>query len=461
MAGTRRATPRPFGAQAMPPGRSSAHSPALASSVRARLGVVALAGVVLAGLAIVLGTPARGSFMVPGGVQSFPGWLGGPLAGRAEPLRSSGYSLLFIAMALSYGGVLACARELRARWVIGAIAASHALFALAPPLFSGDVFGYLAYARLGALSGLDPYLVPPEAVPSDPVMAFVRWRYLPSPYGPLWTMLSYPLAPLGVAAGLWTLKALAAAASLALVALVWACARRLGRPAVPAAALVGLNPVLLVWGVGGGHNDLLVMAVAMAGVYLLIAGREASAAGAVIAAAALKASAGLALPFLLLGARRRGRALAGAAGGALLLALASLLVFGLDGLAGHLSVLERQAGFVSRHSVPNEIGKLLGLGGVTPSGLRVAVTPAIRVAAGALFLAVLAWQLRRAWRGGDWIQAAAWSVAALLATATFLLPWYLIWLLPLAALSARRGPAAAALALTAFMVVTRTPLLLA
>ena len=422
---------------------------------------MALAGVVLAGLAIVLGTPSRGSFMVPAGVDSFPGWLAGPLAGRAAPLRSSGYSLLFIAMTLSYGGVIACARELRARWVIGAIVAAHALFALAPPLFSGDVFGYLAYARLGALSGLDPYLVPPEAVPTDPVMPFVRWRYLPSPYGPLWTMFSYPLAPLGVAAGLWTLKALTAAASLALVALVWVAAGRLGRPAVPAAALVGLNPVLLVWGVGGAHNDLLVMAVVMGGVYLLVAGRAASAAGAVVAAAALKASAGLALPFLILGARERGRALFGAAGAAALLILVSLLGFGFDGLAGYLSVLERQAGFVSRHSVPNEVGKLLGLGGTTPAGLRVAVTPAIRVGAAALFLGVLAWQLRRAWRGGDWVEAAAWSVAALLVSATFLLPWYLIWLLPLAALSARRGPAVAALSLTAFVVVTRTPLLLA
>ena len=41
--------------------------------------------------------------------------------------------------------------------------------------------------------------------------------------------------------------------------------------------------------------------------------------------------------------------------------------------------------------------------------------------------------------------------------ATFLLPWYLIWLLPL---SARRRPSTAALALTAF-IVTRIPLLLA
>jgi len=274
-------------------------------------------------------------------------------------------------------------------------------------------------------------------------------------------MLSYPLAPLGVAAGLWTLKALTAAASLALVALVWVAAGRLGRPAVPAAALVGLNPVLLVWGVGGAHNDLLVMAVVMGGVYLLVAGRAASAAGAVVAAAALKASAGLALPFLILGARERGRALFGAAGAAVLLILVSLLGFGADGLAGYLSVLERQAGFVSRHSVPNEVGKLLGLGGTTPAGLRVAVTPAIRVASVALVLGVLAWQLRRAWRGEDWIEAAAWSVAGLLVSATFLLPWYLIWLLPLAALSARRGPAVAALSLTAFVVVTRTPLLLA
>ena len=46
---------------------------------------------------------------------------------------------------------------------------------------------------------------------------------------------------------------------------------------------------------------------------------------------------------------------------------------------------------------------------------------------------------RRVWRGElDWIEGAAWAAAAMLATASSLLPWYTAWLMPLAALARDR-----------------------
>jgi hypothetical protein len=43
------------------------------------------------------------------------------------------------------------------------------------------------------------------------------------------------------------------------------------------------------------------------------------------------------------------------------------------------------------------------------------------------------------WRGElDWIDGAGWMVVALLITASSLLPWYVAWLMPLAALAADR-----------------------
>jgi hypothetical protein len=54
----------------------------------------------------------------------------------------------------------------------------------------------------------------------------------------------------------------------------------------------------------------------------------------------------------------------------------------------------------------------------------------------ALFLGVTVWMLRRVWRGEmDWINAAGWATFVMLATAGSLLPWYVTWLLPLAAVS--------------------------
>ena len=57
--------------------------------------------------------------------------------------------------------------------------------------------------------------------------------------------------------------------------------------------------------------------------------------------------------------------------------------------------------------------------------------------------------LRRVWRGElDWIDGAAWAMVATLATASSLLPWYVAWLLPLAALGTDRRLYKAALVMT-------------
>ena len=86
--------------------------------------------------------------------------------------------------------------------------------------------------------------------------------------------LSYLLAPLSIPASVLTYKAIAALSSLAIVALVWNGARLRGVDPVKAAALVGLNPLIVVYGVGGGHNDLLMLAPMVAGIVLLLQRRE-------------------------------------------------------------------------------------------------------------------------------------------------------------------------------------------
>ena len=91
-----------------------------------------------------------------------------------------------------------------ALWVT--IIAAHLVLLLGPPLISQDVFGYLDFARLGALHGLDPYTHVAAQAPTDPVYLFVGWPFQNSPYGPLFTLASYAIAPLGLAGGLWALE---------------------------------------------------------------------------------------------------------------------------------------------------------------------------------------------------------------------------------------------------------------
>jgi hypothetical protein len=413
------------------------------------LGTASLAALSVASLAIVAGAQSGLDILVPAAKLDYPGWLHGPLSWLELELTNDGLAWLLIAMFAGYLGVLACADAIPLRAGIAAIAGLHLLFVLAPPLLSSDVFGYIDLGRLGAVHGIDPYSPADTPLPDDEVYRYRRWGSdLPSPYGPLFSLFTYPLGALGVPAALWSLKAILGAASLGIVAIVWRTAERLGRHPLPAALFVGLNPLLLLWGVGGAHNDFLFVLALTAAVALSLEGRERAGAAAVTVGVGIKASSGLPLLYLLAGARERRRALTGAlAAGAAVLALAA--GFGRDVLRMLDSIREQQD-LVALFSFPNQLGDWLGFGGITDG---------IRAVALGVLLATLAWTLASTWRGRlDWFEAAGWATTALLVTSAWLLPWYLVWLLPLAALSADRRLRLAALAIGAFVVYTRVDL---
>ncbi len=380
----------------------------------------------------------------------FPSWLSGPLHGLRLGFSPTGFQVLLVVMALGYVLTLLAGDRLSLRAVLAAAVMAHLAMLMAPVLLSQDVFGYEDFARLGALHGLDPYSHAATALPSDPVYPFVGWHTVHSPYGPLFTLASYAVAPLGVAGGLWALKVTAVLASLATVALVARTADRVGQSPVFAAAFVGLNPVLLVNAVGGAHNDTLTM-VAMAATLSLAAGaRWGPAALVTVGAVAIKLSAGLLLPVLLLAPhtwpQRLRVALAALAGLAL---VAGLAVVGFGPHAfGFLAALTDQQQMVATHSVPNETARLLGLHGL-PRWWR-------NVWVGA-FLVSLALALWRTARGADWRRTAGWAMLALLLSTAWLLPWYAIWLLPLAALAPDRRLRAATLAFCLYCLIIRLP----
>jgi alpha-1,6-mannosyltransferase len=321
-----------------------------------------------------------------------------------------------------------------------------AAFACLPPLLSHDVYSYVDYARLGAIHGLDPYVHPPAAAAADPAFSHVTWPHTTSAYGPLFTLATYPLAWLPVSAAAYALKATSAAAILALALLVSRLAPARGVDPLRAAAFVALNPLVLVHVVGGPHNDGIATLAAMLGVAAVLSTRELSGGAALVAAAAIKASAAVAAPFALLGSKHRGKLLLGAFGATLAIATAAYLAFGwnwLDaiGLAG-----ENQSR-TSHLSIPTTTARLTGLDPDTT-----------RVAALALYAILITYLLARTWRGYDWIRAAAWATAGLLLATSWLLPWYLIWPLPLAALSRDRALQLLLLALTAYQLGARIPI---
>jgi hypothetical protein len=452
-----------------------------------RVAALALLLVVAGSLLLVIVAANRPSLLSPTThANFFPHWMAGPLGGLWPGLTSSGNALRYIftggvlAMYAAYVAAVRYSGRLQARWVIAAILAVHAIFLLAPPLALTDVFNYINYGRMEIVHHLNPYTTIPISEPhNDPSFALSNWHQLLSPYGPLFTLLTFAVVPLGVAASFWALKCILALASLATIYLVWRCARLLGRDPVTAIVLVGLNPIVLVWGLGGDHNDFLTMFLIVLGFYLLLRTRppaagegspaldeqgfsplarvrrwllpispaEIGAGAAFVTAAGIKASAGILIPVLLAGLLRTPRRLTqvvlGMAVAGALIALVSLIAFGL-----HIPDLNTQSRLVTNESVPNLIGLLIGVGGENES-VRVVMSAVLGVAV--LFCCAMAWRRR------DSLGASGWASVALLVTLSWVLPWYVLWVLPLAALAGSRRLRNAALVLGIYLIAAWAP----
>jgi hypothetical protein len=460
--------------------------------------VCALLAIVLCAALFVLLSANRPSlFSATAHTGFYPHWMAGPLGGLFPGLTRSPTKLKYMftgALVVMYASYLVGLRyvpRLRSRWAIAAIVMVHAIFFLAPPLALTDVFNYVNYGRMEVVHHLNPYTTIPILEPhNDPSYYLSNWHQLLSPYGPLFTLMTFALVPLGVATSFWAIKAVLAAVSLGTIFLVWRCARLLGRDPVAAIVLVGLNPIVLVWGLGGDHNDFLMVFCIMLGFYLLLrsgawvagdrskigqqaavdprVGRSEGRAGwrgsvrgwlwplaplevaagmAFVTAAAIKASGGILIPVVLaalLRAPRRvvqvilGMVAAGAA-----VAVASLIAFGL-----HVPDLSTQSKLVTSLSAPNLLGLALGSGGETET-LRLLLS-------GVLILVVLGCCVL-AWRRKDAITASGWVTIALLLTLGWVLPWYVLWVLPLAALSDSRRLRTTALALGVYLIVAWAP----
>jgi hypothetical protein len=459
------------------------------------IGVLALAAIVICSLLIVVMAADRPSIFSPTShTDFFPGWMAGPLGGIWPGLTRNAtaeryvFTGAIVAMYTGYLVALAYVPRLRARWAIGAIVAAHAIFLLAPPLALTDVFNYINYGRMEVVHHLNPYTTIPIAEPhNDPSFELSNWHQLLSPYGPLFTILTFVLVPLGVAASFWTIKTVLAAASLATIFLVWKCARLLGRDPVAAIVLVGLNPIVLIWGLGGDHNDFLMVMFIMLGFYLLLRGTAASAAepvpealaglaggrslservrgwllplcltdigagAALVTAAAIKASGGVLIPIVLAGLlrtpRRLVQVLLGIVSVGIVIAAASLLAFGL-----HFPDLSTQSWLVTSVSVPNLLGLALGAGGETET-LRLVLSGALALTIALCCL--YSWRARSSMFDRT-VTASGWASVALLVTLSWVLPWYVLWVLPLAALSSSRRLRAAALVVGAYLIIAWAP----
>src|SRR5436853_7324311 len=230
--------------------------------VRAGLGLVgssAVVGVVAMATVVAIDSAKWRSIVVPiSEKKGFPSWLQGPLETfHGDRLLADPYGRLMIGMFAAYVLAVVVARWVPLPLIACAVGFLAVLYVLTPPVGSTDVTNYVSYARLGALHGVSPYQFVPASFPSDPSYHWVTWPNYSSPYGPLFTIGTYAVAPLSVPAAVWTLKVVMGLAALGCLALVWRFAVVLGRAPGPALAFVGLSPLWFFWCIGGAHNDVL------------------------------------------------------------------------------------------------------------------------------------------------------------------------------------------------------------
>ncbi len=173
--------------------------------------------------------------------------------------------------------------------------------ALAPVLFSRDVYSYIAQSRL-LPHGLDPYVYGTgvfDTYFTDG--ADWIWKTSPAPYGPLWLGLSsgvYHLTGAAAVTSLLLFRLLAIVGIVLIAIYLPRLARACGVDEAKAIWIGLLNPLIFLHFVSAAHNDALMVGLLIAGIALAMEKRPIAALVLVSLAGAVKAPALLGLPFV-------------------------------------------------------------------------------------------------------------------------------------------------------------------
>jgi alpha-1,6-mannosyltransferase len=331
---------------------------------------------------------------------------------------------------------------------------------LSVPVFSRDTYSYLAQGAL-LRDGLDPYLVGPVDNPNsllDNVSPI--WTTTTAPYGPAFILVAKFVTMLvgdDVVAGTMLLR-LCMLPGLAL--LIWAVprvARHIGASSAAALWICVLNPLVLIQLMGGVHNEMLMVGLMMAGIAWSLQGRHAAGAALIAVAVAVKATAGLALPFMVWvwarGLRdRRGyspvKAFAAATAASVVIFTAVFAVLSLAagvGL-GWLTALAGSVKIINWLTVPTAASNLINVVGSLFMQVNfyavLEVARIIGIGIIALSAVLLWWRFRRTDR--DALAGVALLMGVVVLFVPAALPWYYTW--PLAVMAAlTQSPRAIAL----------------
>ncbi|MEE1756271.1 polyprenol phosphomannose-dependent alpha 1,6 mannosyltransferase MptB [Streptomyces sp. SP18CS02] len=397
---------------------------------------------------------AAGSVAVAAG-----GWAAGTLPARdpwgiwvphgsaatvaAAVLAYAGLTLLVVAW-WRYGRLIAEGARTGVRDTLVTLGWWAGPLLLAPPLYSADVYSYIAQGAM-VLEGHDVYsagpsVLDPQGIGADAAASVGgHWRDTPAPYGPVFLVLAQAVTWVTGGRIVPAVIGMRLIAVAAVVLIVWAVrhlARHGGRSEPGALWLAALNPLLLTHVVGGMHNDGLMAGLMLAGVVWAVRGRWLAGSALVGLAMMIKSPAALALLFI-------GVLVGRAADGPLVRRVAKGL-FGPGLVAGAVAVVATVAGGTgfgwlgtqsvagtihTALSVTSDVGLALGellrlLLGADPAPVKSAVQN-LGLAAALALIGYLAWRAVRS--RTEPVHALGLGLLALVALSPMVQPWYLLW----------------------------------
>jgi hypothetical protein len=181
--------------------------------------------------------------------------------------------------------------------VVAAAAALYGVAALSPPARNADIFYYAFQGRMIARGSLNPYVEPPRAYNADSWFSFVSpvWRDLTTGYGPSWLVVGDAVdhttdrggTTADLARTVLVYRLGFVCANVLSTIMLWiivgmlAPARRL-----LSATAFALNPATIM--VGVDHNDAVMVALALLGVWLHLRRRPELATVALVLSALVK-----------------------------------------------------------------------------------------------------------------------------------------------------------------------------
>jgi hypothetical protein len=366
----------------------------------------------------------------------------GVIAGRrAGPAAS--FIFGFIGLFALYAGAYRLCRGWRSTTAAAIVAAGGLLLALllaaVYPIGANDLFGYITAGELLAFHGVNPMVHPPTYVPNLPFAEYSAYYQVLPNYGPVWTWIEGAVAAIAGKPDLTRLalgfKAVAILGyALACAVLILLLPRRAPDKVLAGLVVLAWNPLVLFEVGANGHNDIWIGLLLLVAVLLWEQRHRVGVLVALTLAALIKVPVSALLPLFAIagwrlepdGRHRLRFAVAGA--GAVMAVVAASYLLLPEGIKGVANLWSRTDLFT--HSLPAVLR--LGIGLAMP--LETA-TVLVGTATALAFGAYVLWQMRNAWQTPGEAVRLGFNVLLflLLVCMTWFQPWYLLWLICLAA----------------------------